>query len=120
MKGTSEGFLLMEVLILLLILSVTFVSFMAVMGQALHISARSREITEAVSICEQFLFELENGFRSEVVSDGGHGVLEKDYQYEIRSEENSDSYSFLKGRVLWKKGNEFLDLDFIAPEGAVE
>ena len=110
----------MEALILLLILSVTFVSFMAVMVQALRVSVKGREITEAVSSYEQFLFELENGLRPDIVGYGGRGVLAKGYQYEIRNEENLDSYSFLRGRILWKKGNEFLDFDFVAPEGAIQ
>ena len=115
-----KGFFLLESLIVLLILAVVFVSFTTVLSQALRISAKGSEITEAISRYEQWIFELENGFRPDLVRYGGQGKLDGGYQYEVRNQESRDLYSWVKTHLSWKKGHEFLNLEWIAPEGPVQ
>jgi len=109
----------MEVLILILILSVVFVAFIGVMGQALKISSRAQQQTEAVTYYENFLFDLENGFRADLVNFGGRGELGGGYKFEVSAEESKESYAYLKSKIIWN-GKESLDLDLVMPEAAIQ
>ena len=122
----------MEALILILILSVSFVSFVGVTLQALKVSSRTRDLTEGLTKYESLVFELENGLRPDLASYGGRGEFsspensrpksrpEAGYRYEIRNEEETESYALLKNRLLWKKGNDSLDFDLFASKGALQ
>ena len=111
----------MEVLLVILILATVFVSYMAVIGQALRIGAKSREIADAVSEYESFLFDIGSGLRLDLISEGGGGELENGFKYEIHPwQEKSGQAEYLKSRISWKYGREFLDFDLIIPEAAVQ
>ena len=109
----------MEALILILILSVVFVAFMSVMSQALKISSRSCRQTDAVLKYENLLFEIENGFRADLVSFGGRGEFDSGYHYEIQAQESKESFAYLKSKLMWN-GKESLDLDLVIPEAAIQ
>ena len=115
----ERGFLLMEALLLILILSITFVSFIGVIFQALKVSSHTHDLTEGLSRYEALVFELESGLRPDLASYGGRGDLEKGFSYEIENREEADSYALLKSRLLWKQGKESLDFDFVASEQGV-
>lgn len=117
---TSQGFLLMEALIVILILAVAFTAFMGVMAQALRVSSKARQMTEAVSEYEAFLFELESGMRPDLVLFGGGGELAGGYQYEIHSETLKEPFVFLKTRLFWKEGKESLGLELTVPEAITQ
>ena len=115
----EQGFLLTEALILVLVISLTFVAFMGVIAQALKISARDQELLEGISKYEELVFELENGLRPDLLLFGGRGK-EGVYHYEINHEEDKNSYGLFTSRLAWKQGREFLDFDFFASRGALE
>ena len=110
----------MEALILILIISVTFTAFIGVMAQSLKISSRSRALTDAVSKYEFLLFELESGFRADLLNFGGREEIEGGYQYSIQNEEDKESYAFLKSKLTWKSGKESLEFDLVMPASAVQ
>ena len=107
---STDGFLIVEVLVVIAILAVSFVIFMGAMAQALKISSRSSRLSEAVSQYEPFLFELESGLRLDRVDYGGEGSLDKSYHYRIDVQKYDDIRSFLKSRLSWNDGKESLDL----------
>lgn len=111
----AKGFLMMEVLLAILILSIAFVSFAAVIGQVLKVTSKSQDLTLALLKYEEALFELENGQRNDVVHYGGQGAAGEDYGYAFQSDAVSGNYFTLKGKLLWKKGNDFLEVDLIFP-----
>lgn len=63
---TQKGFMLMEALILILIIAVTFTAFLGLIGKSLKVSSRGRALTDAVLKYEFNLFEFESGFRDEL------------------------------------------------------
>ena len=109
----------MEVLMAIAILSIAIVSFLGVISRALQVSEKGRGIAQAVTSYDGFIFNLESGLRADLVHFGGKGELEGGYRYELIPEENSDSYDHLRGKILWKGGREFLNLDLIASEAGV-
>ncbi len=111
----QQGFLLMEVLIAVLILSIAFVSFTAVLAQVLRVDSRARNFNRALEGYEKFLFEMENGQRSDLVTEGGQGPLGEEGRYDFQSLKQEGDYFFLKGRVSWKNGKDSLDLDAVFP-----
>ncbi len=115
----QKGFLMMEALILILIISVTFTAFTGVITQVLKISARGRALTDSIMKYEFFLFELENGFRADLLSFGGREDVEGGYQYSVQNEGNDNSYASLKSKLTWKSGKEFLEFDLVLPEAGV-
>ena len=113
---TEKGFLLMEAMVLILMISVTFTAFIGVIAQGLKISSRSRAQTDAVSKYEFLLFELENGFRPDFLNFGGREEVEGGYQYSVQNEQEEDSYAFLKNKLAWKNGKESLEFALVLPE----
>jgi prepilin-type N-terminal cleavage/methylation domain-containing protein len=116
----QKGFLLLEVLIVMLILAVAFVSFMGVIGQTLRVSVKAREVSEAISQYDALLFELESGMSPDLASFGGRGELEGGYQYEIKTDEMNEAYQFLESKMSWKEGREFLNLKILVPEAPAQ
>lgn len=117
---SQNGYLLMEVLIVVLIMAVAFVAFMGVMGEVLRVSSKANQVTEAVSRYEAILFEIETGLRPDLASYGGRGDLGEGFNYRIEPETDLKFGSFLKSRLSWNGGKEFLDLDLIALGAAIE
>ncbi len=99
----QKGSLMLEALIVILILAVNFVVFAGVVSRASHVSARSFWTLEAVSEAESALFDLDTGVRSDLVSYGGKSEKNGAWQYEIRSENEGEYISFLKGRIFKEK-----------------
>ena len=116
----QSGFLLTEALILVLIVSLVFIACMRVMSQTIEISSRSAGLTEAISNYEKHLFELESALRPDLAGFGGHGELEREYNYEIQNLENREIYSFLQTKFSWNQGRDFLDLSLVVPEGGIQ
>ena len=116
----EKGFLMMEALILILIISVTFTAFIGVIVQALKVSSRSRETTDAVSKYEFLLFELENGFRADLLNFGGRENVEGGYEYEIKNDGDKDSYASLRSKLSWRGGKESFEFDLVMPQGEVQ
>lgn len=119
----QSGFLLMEALLALLVLSVAFVVCLGAVAQALRLSSRAEETTKAVLASETLLFELETGMRPDLVVFGGRGERAP-YRYVIESETTNDlekpivSFYDLKARMDWKEGRDYLDFEAYLPEGA--
>ena len=65
-RRLEKGFFLTEALVVILILSVAFVSFAGVIGQALRVSRRSIKAADAVFEREFVQFQIENGFRADL------------------------------------------------------
>ncbi len=107
----------MEALILILILAVTFVAFIGVIGQALKISSRSRDLSKAISEAEMLFFEVESGLRPDLANEGGRGELDG-FQYEIKSQSGEFS-SALSNRFSLNR-QEVLDFECVALQGAVQ
>ena len=116
----QSGFLLLEVLITLFILAITFTVFMGAMTQALRVSVKANRTTDAVSRFEPLLFEIESGVRADLASDGGKGELKNDYLYEIQANDVGSLGSELKGRFSSKDKKASLDLDVLVLKGPVE
>jgi Tfp pilus assembly protein PilV len=119
MKNDS-GFLLLEALILVLILSIAFVSFAVVVSQALKVSYRTRDMTEVLASFEPLLFEIENGFHPDLAAYGGKGALGEGASYEIQNQEDSKTYGLLKGKLLGRQGKNLFEHDLYVSEGALE
>ena len=135
---SAKGFLLIEALIAILILSVVLVAALGGISQGLRLSSRAEETTKAVLAFESLLFELETGTRSDLVGFGGSGNL-GEYSYHIESQssdsENSSpseaesdsdsdsdhegpSFYQIKGRMDWKDGKENIALEAYLSQGA--
>lgn len=102
-----RGFLLIEALIAILLLSLVLVASLGGIAQALRISKRGEETTKAILAFENLLFDLETGGRLDLVLYGGKGRLKEGYDYEI-SPSNM--------RLSWKEGKESLDLETFLQE----
>lgn len=116
----KKGFLIVEVLIAILILAVVFVPLMAAMAQSARVASRSSQTTEAVSRYEALLFEVESGLRPDIAGYGGRGELDGQYRYEIDPVKSTEYGSFLKSRLSWKGGKEFLDVELLATKGVIQ
>ena len=119
-RARQKGFLIVEVLIAVMVLAVAFVALMGAMAQAVKVSSRSSRVTEAISRYEPLLFEIESGLRPDIAGYGGHGEMEGKYRYKIEAEKNEELGSFLKSRLSWKEGKEFLDLEFFAQKAPAQ
>ena len=117
---SQGGFLLLEVLMALLVLAVTFAAFMGAMTQALRVSVRANHTMDAVSQLEPLLFEIESGVRADLASDGGKGDLKDGYHYEIEATGEGDLGSRLKGRFLSKDNKASLELDILVLKAPVQ
>ncbi len=114
----QNGFLLMEALVLILVLSVVFVSFMGLVTQALKISSRSHGQSEAIMKIEKIVFEIGNGLRPDLASFGGQENLGPGISCAIKAD-SASSFALIKSKAAWKNGKEFLDFSFLAPEAAI-
>jgi type II secretory pathway pseudopilin PulG len=86
MDKAEHGFLLMEVLIAFVILSVGIVACMAVMGQVLRFTKASEQASKSLWDAELFLTQLETGERQDLILFGGKFVPDKtDYQYVVKT-----------------------------------
>lgn len=101
LPASQEGFLLIEALIAILLLSLVLTASLGGIAQALRLSKRGEETTKAVLAFENLLFDLETGERLDLVYYGGKGRLEEGYDYEINPSNM---------RLSWKQDKEFLDL----------
>ena len=106
-RKSRDGFLLLEALIAILILSIALVASLGGIAQALRIAKRGEETTRNLLAFERILYELETGERLDLVSEGGKGELEGGSQYQIEK----DSFSFLKTRLLGRDKKEVLNFE---------
>lgn len=113
MIASKKGFMLMEALILILIISITFTACLGLIAQSLKVSFRGQGLTDAICKYEFFLFELENGFRADLINFGGREEAGNGHQYIVQSSEEMDSFSFLKTKLIWKSGKESLDSNLL-------
>jgi len=82
------GFLLMEALVSIAILSIALLVGLSAMGQALYVAKKTEELTEMIVSSEDLLFTLETGSRTDLIFYGGKGKVQaNDSLYEIKSEE---------------------------------
>ena len=117
---TSEGFLILEALMTLLILAVAFTAFMGAMAQALRVSVRANRTTDAVSQIEPLLFEIESGVRADLAGYGGRGDLKEGGRYRIEARSQGELGSVLKGRFSTNDDRAFLDLDVLVLKAPVQ
>ena len=119
-RGNNErGFLMAEVLMAILILAVAFTAFMGAMAQAVRVSSKAGDMTDAISVFEPFLFEVENGLRPDLAGYGGRGALKDKYLYQFEAQTHDDTSSCLKGNFKWKEGKESLDIEVLVSPAAV-
>ena len=116
----GKGFLIIEVLMVMMILAVSFTAFMGAIGQVLKISSRSAHLTEAVSKSEGLLFELSSGLRPDLADYGGRGNLGEDFRYHIEETAPSEFNSQLKGRFAWRNGKESLEFEVAVLRASVQ
>lgn len=109
-RTNSEGFLLVEALIAILILSVVLVASLGGIAQTLKLSKRGEETTKAILAFENLLFDFETGERLDLVLYGGKGRSEEGYDYEINPSAT---------RLSWKEGKESLDLQTFFQEASL-
>jgi len=117
------GFLLVEVLIAIVILSVVLVATVGGVFQALRISDRAKAMSATIRATEQLLFELASGERLDLVVYGGRGKVEEKYQYEVESDQLDVTGSvipfyfyLLKMRVGPEGSRNFMDLNLFLKE----
>ena len=111
---------MVEVLIVVMILAVAFVAFMGGIAQVLKVSSKSSQTMDAISHYESFLFEIESGLRPDLTGYDGHGDLEGNYHYQIETKMDKEFSAFLKSRLSWKEGKEFLDLEVLVPKAPAQ
>jgi len=116
----QKGFLIIEVLIVIMIIAITFVAFMGAMAQGLRVSSKSDEITDAISRYESFLFEIENGLRPDLAGYGGNGDLAGGYCYQIKTEKSSELTSLLQSQLSWKENKECLNLEVLVSKAPAQ
>jgi competence protein ComGC len=117
---TQKGFLMVEVLIVVLILAVAFTAFMGAMAQSLRVSSKSSQTTDAISRFGAILFEMESGLRPDLAGYGGQGDLEGGYHYRIDAERDEELSSLLKSRLSWKEGKESLQLEVFVLQASAQ
>ncbi len=109
---------MLEVLIALLILAVTFTASMGVVFRALRISQRAEETTEAVLKTDKVLFELESGLRADLAKYGGREILDENYQFETTAKGREVFFQDHKIRIL-KHGVPILTKDVVLREASL-
>lgn len=109
---------LLEALIAMLILSVTFTATSGAVLQALRVSQRAEETTHAVSKAGNVLFELESGLRADLVKYGGRESLGGEYQFEATAGTGRDLFHDHKIRIL-KRGLPVLEEDIVLKEAGL-
>lgn len=122
-SAQQSGFLLIEALIAIVILSIVTVTFLAGMAQALKVQDKVNRTTEAILQFEKLLYELETGRRHDLLTYGGREKLQT-YDLEVKSEElnptrrtqDLPSFYHLKIKLSWKDAREFLSFETVAPE----
>ena len=119
-RPQRQGFLLIEALLALLILSLVLVASLGAIAQGLRIAKKGEETTRALLTFEKILFDLETGKRLDWVLYGGKGEWDEKYQYEMTSrvETNLPLFSSLKTRLSWKEGRGSLQLETFLFGGA--
>jgi len=76
MIRSNKGFILMEVLISIMIISIAMAAAVTGMGRALKLTGRSEEFTRGTLPMETLLFELETGGRADLIEGGGEATVE--------------------------------------------
>lgn len=97
--GSRKGFLILEVLVAVCVLSVAFVVFLGVLAQAIKVSARSARSMEAVGKFETLWFDLQCGLRPDLVRYGGRGNAGDGYFHEIEIRTDNETGSLLAARI---------------------
>jgi len=121
--NSPKGFLLIEALVAVLILSAALAASLGALGQALRLTRCAEAHTRAVHALEDLLFDLETGGRADLLRYGGKGPLE-DYQYEIKSVPIEIATSLLPTsfydlslRLILNGGRDFLSIESFLKEG---
>lgn len=119
----NRGFLLIEALIAILLLSLVLTASLGGIAQGLKLSKRGEDTTKAILAFENLLFDFETGERLDLVLYGGRGKLEEGLGYEIdpqrkapKEEESLVSFSSLNLALSWKEGKESLALQTFLEE----
>lgn len=115
-----QGFLLIEVLLAILIISVAFTASAGVLRQALMISEKTIQTTEAISAYENLQFELDAGTRPDLVAYGGKGPLANKYRYSLEPLAEDESFFWTKSRILSGSGKDLLSHDLFLSEAPVQ
>lgn len=84
-KRSEHGFLLIEVLVAIVIIAVTVTALLTGLRQALQMTARSEEFTQAALPMETLLFEIETGARADLLENGG-SVENESRKFEVSRE----------------------------------
>lgn len=115
----QNGFLLVEALAAIVILSIAAATFLAGMAQALHVQNKTNETTRAILQFEKELYGLETGKRLDLILYGGREPRDS-YQLAVESQEKIDSsgklpsFYHLKMKLSWKDAKEFLEENLFA------
>ena len=111
---------MVEVLIVIMIVAIAFVLFLGAMAQAVKVSSKSAQLTDAISRYGALLFEIESGLRPDLTGYSGRGTLEADYHYQVDTEKDEEFDALLKSRLSWKEGKEFLELETLIPKAPIQ
>ena len=112
----QKGFLLIEVLVAILVLSISMVAIVGTIGQVLTLSKRADETAKAVFQMENLLFSLESGARSDLVLYGGRENLSDGFGCEIKTVRETEPFYSLKARLFQKDNVPFLNLEAFLAE----
>lgn len=114
---SDKGFLIVDALIAISILAVSFVFFMGGMAQVLRVSTKSSRTMEALSTFESLLFQIDSGVRPDLAGYGGIGALDG-FNYRIERSSGDEQDVFLNGRLSWKGSKEFIEQEIVVLRAA--
>lgn len=80
-----RGFLLVEVLVALVIIAIAVTASLTGLGRALKVTGRTEAFTRTVLPMESILFDLETGYRSDLIEEGGD-VVEQGEHFHVDRE----------------------------------
>lgn len=72
----ARGFLLVEVLVALVIIAIAVTASLTGLGRALKVTGRTEAFTRTVLPMESVLFDLETGYRTDLIEEGGDVVAQ--------------------------------------------
>lgn len=81
----SRGFLLVEVLVALVIIAIAVTASLTGLGRALKVTGRTEAFTRTVLPMESVLFDLETGYRTDLIEEGGD-VVEQGEHFHVDRE----------------------------------
>ncbi|MCM8776029.1 MAG: hypothetical protein NC930_06770 [Candidatus Omnitrophica bacterium] len=116
---SSKGFLLVEVFIAVLTLSIVIVAWMNTMCQVLALCKRSDQIMKALLQTENIFFNIRTGNRPDLLAFGGKEISEEGWIFDVQGKSVHPSYQTIKICVVADRDREILSMDAWIPKRTV-